>query len=268
MRQHQKGNHMYVCGKSDVGIRRQINEDSYRALSIWDGEAALLVVCDGMGGHQAGEIASRTAVELFCEKVCASPCKEEAPQRILEAVRYTLVCAASEANAVVRELAETHPDYHGMGTTLVAVLVYRGYFYAINIGDSRFYIVTRHEARQVTKDHSFVQYLLDNGKLTPEEARSYPRKNVITRAIGVSEKLEIDFFSASLAPWEKGYLLLCSDGLSNYADEKELINLLYGSIPNPKVSTEAALAKKVNALIAFANEKGGSDNITAVLAKF
>ncbi len=263
-----KGNTMYFCGKSDVGMRRQVNQDSFRTLSIWGGEAVLLIVCDGMGGHKAGEVASRTAVETFCEKVITSPCLEETPEKILEFIRYTLVCAASEANAAVLGLAQNHAEYLGMGTTLVAVLVYKGYFYAINVGDSRFYIVTRYEAKQVTKDHSFVQYLIDNGKLTQEEAKSYPRKNVITRAVGVGEKLDVDFFSASLTPWERGYLLLCSDGLSNYTNGKVLIDILYGSMPNPKIPPESELAKKAEMLIVYANEKGGSDNITAVLAKF
>ncbi|MBQ9747974.1 MAG: Stp1/IreP family PP2C-type Ser/Thr phosphatase [Clostridia bacterium] len=258
---------MYFCGKSDVGMRRQVNQDSVRAVSIWGGEAVLLIVCDGMGGHQAGEIASRTAVDVFCDKVAMSPCYEETPQKILDFIRYTLVCAASEANAAVYTLAGENAEFLGMGTTLVAVLVYKGYFYAINVGDSRFYIVTRYEARQVTRDHSFVQYLIDNGKLTPEEARSYPRKNVITRAIGVSEKLDVDFFSAPLEPWESGYLLLCSDGLSNYTDNKVLVDILYDA-HTVDLLPENELMRKAEKLIAYANNKGGSDNVSAVLAKF
>ncbi len=249
-------------------MRRQVNQDHQRALTIWNGEATLLLVCDGMGGHKAGEVASFTAAETFCEKIIASPCYEEDPDKILKCIRYLLVCAASAANSAVYELATANEEYRGMGTTLVAVLIYKGAFYALNIGDSRFYIVTRHEARQVTKDHSFVQYLLDNGKITPEEAKAYPRKNVITRAIGIGEKLDVDFFSASLTPWETGYLLLCSDGLSNYTAEEILIDILFGQIPNPKHSPEAELTRKVENLIAYANEKGGSDNITAVLASF
>lgn len=258
---------MYFCGKSDVGMRRQVNQDSYQAISIWGGEAVLLVVCDGMGGHKAGEVASRTAVELFCNKVIASPCLEEKPDKILEFIRYTLVCAASEANAAVFRLANDNDEYLGMGTTLVAVIIFKGYFYAINVGDSRFYIVTRYEAKQVTKDHSFVQYLIDNGKLTPDEAKAYPRKNVITRAVGVSEKLDVDFFSAPLEPWESGYLLLCSDGLSNYTENKILVDILHGSMSRTR-ATDTELNKKAEMLIAYANAKGGSDNITAVLAKF
>ncbi len=227
-------------------------------MRIWDGSAVLLVVCDGMGGHQAGEVASSTAVEIFCDKLISSPCEEEKPDKILEYIRYTLVCAASEANNAVLRLASENIVFEGMGTTLVAVIIYKDYIYAINVGDSRFYIVTQEEAKLVTKDHSFVQYLIDNGKLSEEEARSYPRKNVITRAVGISDKLDVDFFSAQLAPWGNCYLLLCSDGLSNYADQKVLIDTLFSK-------KEAELEKKVEKLISFANAKGGSDNITAVV---
>ena len=258
---------MYFCGKSDVGMRRQVNQDSYRAISIWGGDAVLLIVCDGMGGHKAGEVASNTAVEIFCNKIIASPCLEEKQDKILDFIRYTLVCAASEANAAIYRLAGKNEEYQGMGTTLVAAIIFKGYFYAINVGDSRLYIVTRYEAKLVTKDHSFVQYLIDNGKLTADEAKYYPRKNVITRAVGISDKLDVDFFSAPLEPWENGYLLLCSDGLTNYADNKILVDILYGSMSGSRPSEEE-LAKKAEMLIAYANAKGGSDNITAVLAKF
>ena len=258
---------MKFCGKSDVGMHRHVNQDSYRALRVWDDEATLLVVCDGMGGHKAGEIASSTAVSIFCEKVMAAPCTETEPEKILDFIRYTLVSAASEANTSILRLAEENDEYQGMGTTLVAVIVYKGYFYAINIGDSRFYIVTKEETRLVTKDHSFVQYLIDNGKLSEEEAKSCPRKNVITRAVGIAEKLDVDFFSAPLAPWESGYLLLCSDGLSNYADNSILESTLFGPT-HWFMSQEEDLARKADALITFANEKGGSDNITTVIARF
>ena len=249
---------------TDVGLVRKENQDAYRIARGGD----VCVVCDGMGGHKAGEIASKNAVEVFCSKIIASPCLEEKPDRILEFIRYTLVCAASEANSVIFHLSSQYDEYHGMGTTLVAAILFKGWFYAINIGDSRLYIVTRYEAKQVTKDHSFVQYLIDNGKLTPDEAKYYPRKNVITRAVGVGEKLDVDFFSAPLEPWESGYLLLCSDGLSNYADNKILVDILYGSMSRSRSSPEIDLSKKADMLIAYANAKGGADNITAVLAKF
>ncbi|MBR7161201.1 MAG: protein phosphatase 2C domain-containing protein, partial [Clostridia bacterium] len=104
---------MKFCGKTDNGMHRQVNQDSYRALRIWNDEATLLVVCDGMGGHKAGEIASSTAVNIFCEKIVSSPCEETDSDKILEFIRYTLVCAASEANAAIFRLAEENEEYQG-----------------------------------------------------------------------------------------------------------------------------------------------------------
>ena len=252
---------MNFFGKSDVGKRREVNQDSFRALRIWNDEAVLLVVCDGMGGHLAGEVASSTAVNIFCERVTSSLCKEESEDKILDFIRYTLVCAASEANTAIFHMAKEHEAYEGMGTTLVAVIIYKDHIYAINVGDSRFYIVTESGTKLVTKDHSFVQYLVDSGKISPEEAKNYPRKNVITRAVGISEKLDVDFFSANLTPWKSGYLVLCSDGLSNYVDDKVFADILFAK-------RESTLEKKTEKLIAFANSKGGTDNITAILCDF
>lgn len=253
--------YMNFFGKTDVGKRREVNQDSFRAMRIWNDEAVLLVVCDGMGGHLAGEVASSKAVEIFCERVTASPCEETSADKILEFIRYTLVCAASEANTAIFHMAKEHEAYEGMGTTLVAVIIYKDYIYAINVGDSRFYIVTETDTKLVTKDHSFVQYLVDNGKLSPEEAKNYPRKNVITRAVGIAEKLDVDFFSANLSPWKSGFLVLCSDGLSNYVDDKVFADILFAK-------RESTLEKKTEKLISFANAKGGSDNITAILCDF
>ena len=179
-----------------------------------------------------------------------------------------LQSACAEANGVSYEYSKFDEAYNGMGTTLVAAIVYGGVFYAINIGDSRAYIVTRREAFQVTRDHSFVQYLIKEKKLTEEEAKYYPHKNVITRAIGINETIEIDFFHANLKSWGTGYLLLCSDGLTNYAENSDLVNIICTQTKADRASPEGELARKTEQLIAFANKKGGGDNITAVLAKF
>jgi protein phosphatase len=155
-----------------------------------------------------------------------------------------------------------------MGTTLVAAIISHGMLYAVNIGDSRLYIITRHEARQITRDHSFVQFLLQTGQITPEEAKKNPRKNVITRAVGVSSKTEVDFFNINLRKWGSGYILLCTDGLTNYLDDKTLFELLFQSREKVNPSPQDELDKKTATLVNFANKSGGSDNITVVLAKF
>lgn len=249
-------------------MRRPVNQDSFACLNVWGSEAVLLIVCDGMGGHKAGEIASQKAVSVFCDKIVSSPCVSETPEQQMKDIRYTMIAAATEANKAIFKMSGENEEYQGMGTTLVAAIIFKNKLYAINIGDSRLYITTKHEALQITKDHSFVQYLIDNGKLTQEEAKYYPRKNVITRAVGINEKVQIDFFYVHLKNWDSGYLLLCTDGLSNYADSKTILNILFGTGPKPRPSPELDLSKKAEQLIAYANSCGGSDNITAVLAKF
>ncbi len=259
---------LLYSGKSDVGMRRKINQDIYGAMPIWNDEALLLVVCDGMGGHKAGDTASKTALEAFCSIVKSRPCMAEDPIMRSETIKNTLVAAVKEANETVYKLAQSSDAYTGMGTTLVAAIISHGMLYAVNIGDSRLYIITRHEARQITRDHSFVQFLLQTGQITPEEAKKNPRKNVITRAVGVSSKTEVDFFNINLRKWGSGYILLCTDGLTNYLDDKTLFELLFQSREKVNPSPQDELDKKTATLVNFANKSGGSDNVTVVLAKF
>ncbi len=255
-------------GKSDVGMRRTINQDSFNALPIWNDDALLLVVCDGMGGHKAGEIASKTAVEKFCSVVASRPCTEDDPATRADIIKNTLVAAVKEANETVYKLSLSSEEFSGMGTTLVAAVISRGMLYAVNIGDSRLYIVTRHEAKQITKDHSFVQLLIEAGQITPEEARTNPRKNVITRAVGIGAKTEVDFFNLNLRKWGSGYILLCTDGLTNYLDDAMLFNVIYPPREKQGLSTEQELKLKADTLVSLANRAGGSDNISVLLTKF
>ncbi|MBR6051379.1 MAG: Stp1/IreP family PP2C-type Ser/Thr phosphatase [Clostridia bacterium] len=258
---------MLYYGNSDVGMKRQINQDNFLTIPVWGGEGTLLVVCDGMGGHKAGDVASKKAIEAFANSVFLNPCSETDEMTARAFIKYVLVSSSDAANRVVYTLSQEQEEYHGMGTTLVAALIYHGHMYAINIGDSRLYMITKYKTMQISHDHSFVQYLIDNGKLTEEEAKTYPRRNVITRAIGVGEKAEVDFFCTNLSEWEGGYLLLCSDGLSNYTDSQLLFDVIYGDGPKDD-ETESDIASKVNKLISIANNNGGADNITAVIGKF
>lgn len=169
-----KGKAFYgIFGRSDVGLRRQINQDCFSCMRIWGGEAVLLAVCDGMGGHKAGEIASQKAMAVFCDKIVGNPCIEEQPEKARVAIRKTMTIAASAANRTVYEMSNRFEELAGMGTTLVAAIVYGGVLYAINIGDSRAYIVTRREAFQITRDHSFVQYLIK------EKSSRRKKRNII-----------------------------------------------------------------------------------------
>ncbi|MGN1095477.1 MAG: Stp1/IreP family PP2C-type Ser/Thr phosphatase [Eubacteriales bacterium] len=259
---------LLYCGKTDIGMRRKVNQDAFAALPVWNDDALLLIVCDGMGGHKAGDTASRTAVEKFCEVVASRPCHSEDPVIRTENIKNTLVAAVKEANETVYRLSLSSDTYSGMGTTLVAAIISRGMLYAVNIGDSRMYIITRHEAKQITRDHSFVQFLIQTGQITEEEAKNYPRKNIITRAVGVGSKTEVDFFSINLRKWGSGYILLCTDGLTNYIDSDMLFELFFRGRDKIEPTPEKELSKKAETLVSYANKAGGSDNITVLLAKF
>ena len=257
---------MKFCGKSDIGMQRKINQDSFKCLSLWGGEATLLIVCDGMGGHKAGEIASSRAVSAFCDKMVASPCISETPSEQLGEIRHTMISAAKAANSLIYRMSNDFDELSGMGTTLVAGLIYQNQLFCVNIGDSRLYIMTEAETRQITHDHSFVQYLLDYGKITPEEAKTYPRKNVITQAVGINPRTEADFFCVRLNYWGNGYLLHCTDGLSNYVTPEQMSKALYSAPKCEDGTTNLDLA--ADKLISLANAAGGADNITAVIAQF
>jgi protein phosphatase len=150
---------MLYYGNSDVGMKRQINQDIFLTIPVWGGEGTLLVVCDGMGGHKAGDVASKKAIEAFANSVFLNPCSETDEMTARAFIKYVLVSSSDAANRVVYTLSQEQEEYHGMGTTLVAALIYHGHMYAINIGDSRLYMITKYKTMQISHDHSFVQYL-------------------------------------------------------------------------------------------------------------
>jgi serine/threonine protein phosphatase PrpC len=252
---------MLYFGKSDTGRKRSTNQDCFANIEL-DGGVLLSVVCDGMGGAAGGNIASATASEVFCGYITRNASRIEAalsggdtkPQ-----IAALLTEAAAEANTAVHTLAQEQPGLSGMGTTLIASLVCGDKLYIINIGDSRLYIDTGSEIKKITRDHSFVQYLVDMGQLTPEEAVNSPHRNIITRAVGSDSTVEPDIFTASLAGIR--YILLCSDGLTNYVDAEKIHAVLTGVQADDAGTLEA----KVNALVDLANGAGGGDNITALV---
>jgi protein phosphatase len=260
---------MFYYGQSDVGMHRKINEDSYWAENMWGQEATLLVVCDGMGGHKAGEVASRTAVETFCDMIISSPCLSYKIDDVKEELRKKISLAVKEANTKIYNLSKKYTEMSGMGTTLVAAIEYKGLLVVANIGDSRMYISTPAKTLQLSHDHSYVQHLIDSNIITKEEAKSYPRKNVITRAVGIGPQAEVDIFFSDLKTWGNGYLLLCSDGLSNYVSEKDISNTFNrASKIDPGPHGTADLEFAVHEFITAANNGGGADNITALTARY
>lgn len=240
---------MISYGKSDTGKVRRRNEDSFK-ISECD-EWVSAVVCDGMGGANGGSIASELALCVYADTLFKEIGKSGA-DLTGQIIKNSMLSAVAAANGAVRERAEKKTELKGMGTTLVAAFVWRDKAYVVNVGDSRLYKLQGGVLSQVTKDHSFVQYLVDTGAITPEEAEDHPNKNVITRALGIASDMDADFFMVDAFDG----LLLCSDGLSNYVPHDGLRAIL---------STGGTVKSKVKSLVDSANAAGGGDNITAVL---
>ena len=235
---------MIAYGITDRGLVRTQNQDSY---ADWTQDGMLFaVVCDGMGGARSGNIASQMAVEHFSndlrENQTMSP-----PDRLTHALIV--------ANDAVLQRALEDPDCAGMGTTLVAVLAQPdNHVFLMNVGDSRCYHISESGIRQVTRDHSLVADLVERGKITPEQARTHPNRNIITRALGTEQNVVGDLFEIDLFPGE--YLLLCSDGLSNTVGEQEMLfEALYGG-------DDSTCCQR---LLDIALSRGAPDNVTAVL---
>jgi protein phosphatase len=230
-----------------IGQKRNVNQDYiYYTDEPLGSFPNLYLVADGMGGHKAGEKASSFAVERFVE--LAKTQTESHPFYLMQQI-------LSQVNWELLKLSGQKEEYEGMGTTFVAATVDEDQLYVMNVGDSRLYLM-KERLSQITKDHSLVEALVRSGQLTKEEARSHPQKNMITKALGVEPQVEPDFFQVEIREGEK--ILLCSDGLSNMVEDRELEQSL-----SQKTAPES-LAKR---LIDRANEQGGLDNIAVVIAQ-
>ena len=236
---------MDVWAVTNQGKVRRNNQDAYYYNITETSTVAL--VCDGMGGAAAGETASRIAAETFVDALQAS----------YTSVPDLLTHAVSVANDAVNDYSDSHPECRGMGTTLVAAVTIENEAYVVNVGDSRCYYMHNDEGiRQVTRDHSVVADLLQRGAITPEEARSHPRKNLITRALGAHVECQADVFQVELKP--DCMLLLCSDGLSNQVTDQEILfEALYGGEPDTCCQR----------LVDLTLRRGAPDNVTVVLLK-
>ncbi len=262
---------MILHGKTDIGMRRKNNQDSFVIRRFPDIGAALGVVCDGMGGANGGNIASALACETFVRRVEAFMQSEKvrAGNATEGDISSMLAHAVSDANRAVFRCTEKDETLKGMGTTLVAGLILQNekerILYAVNVGDSRLYLYNRRRLTQITRDHSLVQYLLDSGKLTEEEAKNYPNRNVITRAVGIERGIEADIFSVDLSGVSgDAVALLCSDGLSGYVSAEEIRDIICAAVEKEPYDGSAC----TTALIDAANAAGGTDNITVLLARF
>jgi len=247
-----------VAGKTDVGLVREQNED-YLAL---DHDNNLFVVCDGMGGHKAGEVASKEACDIIrysftdlADTLCADPALEipgDLPLRgslLIKAIRL--------ANRSVYRHSRARSDLTGMGTTVVAVAFEDDIINIAHVGDSRVYRLRPEGLHQLTSDHSWVAELQKAGKLTESEAATAVNRNVITRALGISEKVEVDFRADHLMPGD--IFILCSDGLCGFADDEEI----FTAAKNCAEDIDCI----VNTLVRMANDHGGQDNVTVVAVR-
>lgn len=244
---------MNLYGLTDIGLVRKNNQDSY-AIRVLDDALAIAVVCDGMGGAQAGNVASAVAVEAFAATL-EDACKQGLPPDP-ERKQELLRTACRAANTQVFDLSQKNPEYQGMGTTLVAALALSREVYVVNVGDSRGYILSEGQLTQITSDHSLVQALVDCGDITPEEARTHPKKNVITRALGVDDSIRSDVFCVEYK--EGDVLLLCSDGLTNTVTDAVL---------QAELSQLTSSEETARKLLTLAVEQGAPDNVTVILAQ-
>lgn len=242
---------MKSFGVTDRGKVRAENQDSYVIEFIESRECLAAVVCDGMGGENAGSIASTLAskifISYFVDRIMASRAKTPDMKR-------HMVNACRKANDIVYSYSCFSANYAGMGTTLVAAAIMGSQSVVVNVGDSRAYLLSRKKITQLTKDHSYVQTLVDKGILTPDQARRHPKKNSIMRALGVDETVECDVFTQKLNKGER--ILLCTDGVTNLITDDEILKLSQAH------KTPEEFSKK---LIEQALNAGASDNVTAVV---
>lgn len=233
---------MKVYAITDIGRMRPINEDSYYAPR--EGER-FCAVADGMGGHNAGEVASAMAVQVFSEEM----------RKTGDITAGALHTAVARANEAVYRKALENAGMSGMGTTFSALAEQGETAYLAHVGDSRIYLVRRGAILQLTTDHTLVEEMVQKGLITPREARVHPKRNIITRALGTEESVQIDIVQMGTRPGDAFFL--CSDGMTNYVDEREILRTAMSDREWPE---------KLKHLVSIALENGGADNITALFA--
>ena len=238
--------------RSHSGMVREINEDSYNIIAAFPGIPATYIIADGMGGHNSGEVASKIAVDFASNYIMQNPRAFSGEEGTVETLRDMM----KKANADIYAKSSEHGANFGMGTTMITVVVCGKKLCIGHVGDSRVYIIRDGRIQQITTDHSYIEELIKKGTLTREEAGSHPQKNVITRALGCSEDVEIDTHVLDIHPAD--CFVLCTDGLTNMLEEDEIRGVVEGSL-NPEAACEELIRK--------ANEKGGEDNITVIVIK-
>lgn len=231
-----------------MGVVRDSNQDAYEEM-VLDGNIGAAIVCDGMGGVKGGNIASNMAARFISEKI-----KNELNESASELqIKELVFDAVKEANYLIYRESQKDFKLTGMGTTCVICIVKANKAHIINAGDSRAYHISDNNIFKITRDHSIVQDLIDSGKISDSEAKSHPQKNIITRALGTEKEINLDYFEID---YNSGFILLCTDGLTNYLEDNELKDIILNS---------NNIDKACEKMIKTANQRGGSDNITVVI---
>ena len=241
---------MKIAGKTDIGLVRAENQDSFATGEVNE-NLAWAVVCDGMGGHAGGSTASKMAVECISERIKSTLHEKMSVQ----SVRNMLESAILFANARIFNSACDNPSLKGMGTTVVAAVCTGNTAVVAWAGDSRCYHFANGSITQITKDHSFVQQLVDSGSITPEEANEHPMKNIITRALGLDDDVQVDFTDIEFAVSGDEKLILCTDGLTNPVSDKIIAECV----------SDGDCGDQAEMLVDLANKNGGTDNITVAI---
>ena len=238
---------MHIIKKTDIGKVRATNQDAVEAFMLAE-NAAFAIVCDGMGGANGGEVASETAVSIISEYVRSSYSYNLDNERLAQLLKN----AISSANFELFRMSVDNQNLSGMGTTVVAAIIVDGYAIISHVGDSRAYLIGD-DIIQITTDHSMVQSLIESGKLSLTEAKTFPDRNIITRALGIQENVISD---SSIIPMKPGdSILLCSDGLTNFAETSSIFDIFQNN----------ALSDIPDLLINTANSSGGGDNISVAI---
>lgn len=252
---------MLSFGKRDIGKIRETNEDNIFFSDEKIGDLNnLYIICDGMGGHKAGDVASKLAIEGFLDYVKKNACEDK--NMILD----FFVSAGNYANKIIYDAGRKNFDYEGMGTTLSACCFFDRKIYCLHAGDSRIYKINNSGLRQLSRDHSYINEMLKSGKINSEEAKNHPKKNIITRAVGIEEDIKFDAFVYDFDSDQKNCFLMCSDGLNCVLDDYEIFDLI--KINNLDLGQEKIdiwLKEKVSNLINAANRNGAPDNISVIL---
>jgi protein phosphatase len=242
------GEFMKVFSKSDIGKKRSENQDRVWA-SVLESRAAVVVLCDGMGGENAGSFASETTVNFISERIK----RGWRPEFNRNSIRNLLITSVTAANNLVFDLAEFDLTMLGMGTTCVSAIADSERAYIVNVGDSRVYHVFGDSIQQITKDHSYINKLIEDGQITEDEGKNHPKRNCLTRAVGAESLLTPDYFEIEL--FEDSILMLCSDGLHSYGEDISIAEII---VNNP-------INKVCDKLVEYALENGGRDNITVAV---